>query len=294
MNKSGFLLFIGMAAALHGQVALYVQDGQSMALVQDARNTTLTYTAPLIEKAGKLVEASTRRYALMPLSEYEPIFISVRDFKVSNYQITIVNEPREMNHEFMFSAEFESSYPLDHVFMALELITKKGDKMIYLREIGSLARHEPKVVSTDLPVDASLGLQRYNFHLFVKGREVLCSLMPPEVREKILDQMVARRIEGAADGPPQLFVDPAPAYPESLLAARVTGDAVVRIHIDTHGRVQNPEVVKASDPAFGAAALEAVKLWRFLPMIRHGQPAEIAAEMPFSFAPPQLKAPGGG
>ena len=285
MKKSSLLIF-GIAAALHGQVALYVQDGSSMDLVLDARKTAIIDCAPMIEKNGQLVPSSGRRYSLMPVPEYAPIFISVRDLKVESFHYNVVDIAQEMNHDFNFNAEFESSYPLDHVFMALEMIPEKGDRLIFLREIGSLAAHEPRTLSESLPVQAVLG-GRYKLHVFVNGREALNSTMPGSMREAVLDAMVARRIQGAADGPPQLFIDPAPAYPEALLKARVAGDVVVRIHIDTYGRVQNPKIEKASDPAFGAAALEAVKLWRFLPMIRHGQPAEITAEMPFSFAPPK-------
>lgn len=290
--KKFSLLLIGMAAALHGQVALYVQDGQSMALVLDARNTAIVDCTPMIEKNGQLVPSSGRRYALLSVPEYLPVFVSVRNFKVESFHYDMVDVAQEMNHDFIFNAEFGSSYPLEHVFMALEIIPEKGDKLIFLREIGALAAHEPRVLSETLPVQNILGRWHYRLHVFVKGRETLTSLMPPDMRESILDGMVARRIQGAADGPPRPFIDPAPEYPEALLKDKVTGAAVVRIHIDTRGRVQNPEIVSASDPAFGTSALEAIRVWRFLPLIRHGQPAKITAEMPFSFAPP--KPDGGG
>ncbi|HZP60674.1 MAG TPA: energy transducer TonB [Opitutaceae bacterium] len=291
--KRSSLLLVAVAAALHGQVALYVQDGESMALVQDARKTAIIDCAPMIERNGQLEPSSSRRYALQPVPEYAPILVTVRNFEVKTFYWNYVDIAEEMNHDFIFSAEFEAPYPLDHVFMALELIPEKGNEIIFLREIGTLAAHEPHLLSETLPVQNILGRCRYRLHIFVKGREVLNSLMPAETREEILDHMVARRVDGAPDGPPQLFIDPAPAYPESLLKSKVTGEVVVRIHIDTRGRVQDPQVVKASDPAFGAAALEAVKMWRFLPLIRHGQPVATAAEMPFSFAPPPPAAGGG-
>jgi TonB family protein len=193
-----------------------------------------------------------------------------------------------MNHTFMFNAEFESAYPLEQVFMALELVTEKAGKVIYLREIGTLARHHPRTLELTLPLNGGWGSTHYRLHVFVRGHEALSSLIPSGVREEILDGMVARRIEKAGDGPPQPFIAPAPEYPEALFKDRVTGSAVVRIHIDTRGRVQNPQVVKASDPAFGASALETIRTWRFLPLIRKGRPAETAAEIPFDFSPPQM------
>jgi TonB family protein len=284
MKEFGLLL-IGMAAVLHGQVALYVQNGQSMALVLDVRESSPVENTPMIEKDGKLVPASTRSYALMPVSEFAPVFISVSDLLVKNTFIKIMQNGQELNDDFTFNAKFESSYALEQVFMVLELNSEKAGKMILLREIGALARHEPRTLSLTLPLTLGLGQGHYRLHLFVKGREVLNSLMPPGEREEILNKMVARRIEGAKDGPPQPFIDPAPEYPEALFKAQVTGSVVVRMHIDARGRVQNPQIVKASNPAFGASALEAVQMWRFLPSIRNGQPTEIVAEMPFSFSP---------
>lgn len=230
--------------------------------------------------------ATTHRYALLSVPEYAPMFVSVRDLQVKNFHITEVSDGQEVNRDLIFNAEFESSYPLERVIMVLELITEKEEKMIFLRQIGTLARHEPHTVSVTVPMTADLGLARYHLHLFVNGHEVLHSLIPSGVREEILDGMVARRIKGAGDGPPQPFIDPAPEYPGALLKAKVTGSVVVHFHIDTRGRVQSPQVMKTSDPAFGASALEAIQAWRFLPLIRKGQPVETVAEMPFDFSPP--------
>jgi TonB family protein len=286
------LFLIGMTAALHGQVALYVQDGQSMALVLDARESSPVETTPMIEKTGKLVAASTGSYALLPVPEYAPVFISVHDLMVKNTVVHIVQDGQEFNDNFTFNAKFESSYSLEHVFMALELDSEKSGKMIFLRQIGTLARHEPRTMALNLPLAFGLGQGRFRLHLFVNGHEALNSLIPSGVREEILDKMVARRIEGAGDGPPRPFINPAPEYPEALFDAKVTGSVVVRIRIDARGRVQYPQIVNASNPVFGESALEAIRMWRFLPLIRNGQPTEIVAELPFSFSPEQTN--GGG
>ena len=42
----------------------------------------------------------------------------------------------------------------------------------------------------------------------------------------------------------------------------------------------------ASDPAFGEAALAAIRMWRFLPSVRNGTPVATNAVIPFVFDPP--------
>jgi TonB family protein len=60
--------------------------------------------------------------------------------------------------------------------------------------------------------------------------------------------------------------------------------------------VLDPTIVEASDPAFGEAAVEALRVWRFIPAIKNGHPVEITANMPLDFSPedsPPPDAPNG-
>jgi TonB family protein len=60
---------------------------------------------------------------------------------------------------------------------------------------------------------------------------------------------------------------------------RPAGNASVSFVVDEDGRVRVPVVVAASDAAFGAVALAALKNWRFAPPLRNGEPvlAEVRA-----------------
>ena len=49
-------------------------------------------------------------------------------------------------------------------------------------------------------------------------------------------------------------------------------------------------VKSATDPAFGAAARQAVKFWSFLPRVKNAHPAETKADSPVVFSPPNLAA----
>lgn len=278
---------MGLDSAARAQQALYVADGkstsegQSAALVADADGHT-----PLIEKDGKLVEAATRQYALLKVPEYQPVFVAVRHLSVKDAFLQPLEGGEGINHTFEFYAVFESLYRLDHVFMVLELIPEKGPKVIFLQQIGSLVPHEPSPLQLGIPLaEEGMGQAHFIFHLFVGGREVLQSLIPEAARERILDHMVAKRVVSAPDGPPVPFVGPPPEYPKALLAAKTTGDAVVLMRISPRGSVLDPRIKSASDPAFGASAIEALSVWRFLPKIANGRPVEAMATIPVHFAP---------
>ena len=74
-----------------------------------------------------------------------------------------------------------------------------------------------------------------------------------------------------------------------LLQAKTRGQAIISIHIDARGQVSNPAVKSAAAPAFGEAALAAVRLWRFVPEVKGGRPVEAQVDLPFDFTPPEKK-----
>jgi TonB family protein len=57
----------------------------------------------------------------------------------------------------------------------------------------------------------------------------------------------------------------------------------VEILIDGDGVVCLPRIVSASDPAFGAAAAQAVFGWQFKPPTKAGQPVLTRVRIPFEF-----------
>jgi TonB family protein len=75
----------------------------------------------------------------------------------------------------------------------------------------------------------------------------------------------------------------APAYPESLRAARIEGDVLLVFRVDEQGRVFDPEIRFSTHPEFGAAAAEAVLDWRFRPGFRDGKPATFRVNIPITF-----------
>lgn len=75
-----------------------------------------------------------------------------------------------------------------------------------------------------------------------------------------------------------------PTYPPELRGAKIEGEARIAIVIDSDGVVRNPEVVFATRPEFGQAALEAVIQWKFLPGIKGGRKVNTRLVVPIVFS----------
>ncbi|MDD2762685.1 MAG: energy transducer TonB [Opitutaceae bacterium] len=275
------LLFASLVSPLTAQQLLFAEYGGKMCLVRRVRDTR-----PCVEVDGKLVVASGNRYALRKVEEYLPVFISVRNLNVRTTSMGVVGSAAQLNQEFHFKARFESPYQLDDVFIVLDLDTESAGRMLFLYEIGRLQPRESKPVSLTIPLEYALGAGHFQIHLFAGGMEVLHSEIPFYEREAALDRMVAKRIKSMHDAEPKLFIGPTPEYPAALLKTKTKGEAVVAVRISSSGRTLDPEVKSASNPAFGEAALAAVRLWRFLPKVKDDRPLETKAEIPFDFAPP--------
>ncbi|HUG13225.1 MAG TPA: TonB family protein [Opitutaceae bacterium] len=77
-----------------------------------------------------------------------------------------------------------------------------------------------------------------------------------------------------------------PNYPDELWKTGVEGQAVVQATISETGAVDKAEIVSADNPAFGEAALAAVKQWKFKPATQDGNPVSSNVQLPVVFSIP--------
>jgi TonB family protein len=281
--RPGLALFAVLVTRLAAQNLLLTEYKGKLLPVIRASDTRA-----LVEVDGKQVAADSRRFALHKVEEYLPAFISVRDIDVITHHLDLNGS--DINHEFRMRAWLETPYWLDDVFIVLELDTESAGKVLFLYEVGDLRPRDPKLLSVRVPLSSALGPGRYEMHLFSKGMEVLHSSIDAMYRESVVDRMTEKRIASVKDAGPKLFVGPQPEYPAALFKAKTSGKAVVTVRIGANGRVYDPVLKSASDPAFGQAALAAVRLWRFLPLVKAGRPVETHADVPIDFTPPADKA----
>lgn len=276
---AAFLLFSALAGSLSAQNVLLTEYDGKLNVVLRARGNS-----PCVKVKDKLVTADGLRFVLKPVKEYLPVFVSVRNLDVKTSYLDVNGS--SLNNDFHFRASLETPYQLQDVFVVLELDTESAGKMLFLQEVGQLEPRDPKSIAIVVPLSSALGSGRYHFHLFSGGMEVLQSEIPPLQCDQALDNMIAARLPAGPDAAPQIFIGPGPEYPEALLKTKTTGNAMISLRIGSNGRVYDPAVKSATDPAFGEAALKAVRLWRFLPRMKNGRPVETQAVLPIDFTPP--------
>lgn len=69
----------------------------------------------------------------------------------------------------------------------------------------------------------------------------------------------------------------------AALRKRLPATVNVLFVVDESGRVENPIVQNSSDPQFEAAALAAIRQWKFEPGKRAGKPVRFRMRQPFTF-----------
>lgn len=75
-----------------------------------------------------------------------------------------------------------------------------------------------------------------------------------------------------------------PRYPMESRRKKEQGTVLLRLLIDTDGRVAQVSIAQSSGfDRLDQAALQAAKSWRWQPMIRDGQPVEVRGVMPIPF-----------
>jgi protein TonB len=78
--------------------------------------------------------------------------------------------------------------------------------------------------------------------------------------------------------------DVAPVYPAIAQAARVQGVVILQATIGADGRVVDAAVLR-SVPLLDAAAIDAVRQWRYTPTALNGQPVAVVMTVTVNFTP---------
>ena len=81
---------------------------------------------------------------------------------------------------------------------------------------------------------------------------------------------------------PKLLNRVTPAYPELARAARASATLILEATVGADGRVQNVKVLR-SHPLFDQPAVDAVKQWRYQPLLLNGIPVPFIATVTLSF-----------
>lgn len=73
-----------------------------------------------------------------------------------------------------------------------------------------------------------------------------------------------------------------PLYPAIARTARVEGSVKISAIIGRGGRIEQAQVLSGS-PLLSAAALDAIRQWRYRPYLLNGEPVEVETQITFNF-----------
>jgi TonB family protein len=303
----GLLLGLGaFRAPLAAQNLLLVEHGGSgkFAPVRQAVNEVPYVQQDPKDSNSKLVPEASTNFVLAQASEFYPLFVEVKNFNAfvhaedlqssdavmhglaGSAGTTAAGNSRAMNEKLHFTADLQAPAALDNVFYTLTVATKDSGSLLLVEGVGHLDAGVIKHLSVDKPLHTDMQDAQFTFHVFVGGLEALTALVPLGQQAAGLDHMVTRRIAALQDSQLKLFVAAPPVYPASLLKSKLKGQAVVSFRVGLKGEVVDPKVTSATDPAFGEAALVAVRQWRFLPRVKDHHAVETPVELPLVFDPP--------
>jgi TonB family protein len=246
----------------------------------------IRFHQPLIEKAGKLATASTDQFTFLRATLYRPGLVTLSDFRVNTSHLESSSGGR-FNYELHIYGHAKSDTPFKKCFMVLEITAWKSSGVAFA-EMPDLAAGENVELNLTFPlVDQLEGEGSYRLHLFADGIELLHSKLSAAYLAKQKNKTEELLAGKTQDWPPILAHKINPTYPESLKRSKVPGTARVRIHITKNGEVDSPELVSASAPAFGEAALAAVVKWKFDPALKARTFVDAKIEVPIVFSPPK-------
>jgi protein TonB len=88
---------------------------------------------------------------------------------------------------------------------------------------------------------------------------------------------------GGKIAPPRIIHRVEPLYPTLATAARLSAIVVLEAEVDTHGSVKTVKVL-SGHPLFDEAAIEAVKQWRYQPLLLNGEPTGFILSVVINFS----------
>jgi RNA polymerase sigma factor (sigma-70 family) len=86
------------------------------------------------------------------------------------------------------------------------------------------------------------------------------------------------------DRMPQASFRTPPQYPADMRVAGITGTVVVSLVVDSDGMVRDAFPAKSTRPEFEAAAVQAIKQWKFDPGVKGGRFVNTRLELPITFS----------
>jgi TonB family protein len=278
------LLWLGLLAAAPAALAqnvFTVLEGNAPQVVR-----AVAFNQPMIDVDGKLMHSSGTRFALRKAAAYRTGYIKISDFIVRISHLDDLGS--DLNYTIEVIGHLQSDVPLKRCFIVLELTAGKNKGFIY-NDLPDLPAGETRELRISDRLQERLDVGQYMIHVFSDGLELLNSKMPPlyimqETRKT--EQLMLKKLPDRAVALSRETAAVIPLYPAALEPQALVGSAKVSCRIDAQGDVVSAEVVEATHELFGAAAITAVRQWKFTPAIKDHRYVESTVIIPFQFTPP--------
>ena len=74
-----------------------------------------------------------------------------------------------------------------------------------------------------------------------------------------------------------------PVYPEQCKKDKIEGTVILEIEINAEGNVIDARVLKSDHPDLDEAAMEAIKKWKYEPVLKEGKPVPVVFAVAINF-----------
>lgn len=265
-----------------GQNAFVALDGGTTHVVKELRNLR-----PLIEKGGKLEVTSADQFGFVRSTVYRPGLVTLTDFRVGTSHLETMNGDK-LNYDLHIHGKAQSDTGFKKCFMVLEMTGWKTGGVAFA-EVPDLPAGETVDLTLNFRLQQPFEEGSYRVHLFSDGIELLHTKLPAAYvasQKQKTDGLLSGKVQ---DFPPILAHRVNPPYPEALKKAGVSGSVKIRAIITKNGDVTSPELISATDPALGEAALATVVKWKFDPALKARKFVDAKIEIPIEFRPPKAE-----
>lgn len=98
-----------------------------------------------------------------------------------------------------------------------------------------------------------------------------------------ISRLLQKRTESGTNGQIIILKSVFPKYPKDALDAGIEGVVVFEFTVKTNGRVENPKVIQKSVDSLNQASIQAIKKWKFKPILNNGKPIKAKLRHSFKF-----------
>jgi TonB family protein len=136
------------------------------------------------------------------------------------------------------------------------------------------------------PVESQITVTvSYDLSRSASAHEDESSAIPREPQEDVIHEIEQGQLFQLRDGltfPKDLDM-PNPEYSEAAQKAKLQGDVLLGVVVDTNGKARSVWVVQALGEGLDEKSVQAVRRWNFTPATKHGRPVPILINLAVPF-----------